>query len=210
MKEQDLKQLWKNSSKTAEISFDTPQLINNFKIRMEDRELIVRRRDRREIIGAFIGIFGFGYSFYAYSNIISQIGSIIGLLSLFYIIYKLRSNRKSKFLRELFLPIHEQLVYQKQFMLNQFKLLDTVLYWVSMPIFIANTLLIWGVSKPEQSLTILEQLTTKWEAKLIITLIFAIIFGYIGWMNKKAAQINWEPLIKQIDTILENLKKGEK
>lgn len=210
MEEQELKKIWKNSSKTEDININTSQLLKDFKVGMENRERIVRRRDRREIIGAIIGVFGFGYSFYAYPNLISRIGTVIGLVALAYIVYKLRNNRKSKLVRELFLPIQEQLSYQKQFMVNQYKLLDTVVFWVSAPIFIANTLLVWGVSKSDQSLTILEQLTTKWESKLVATLIFALLFGYIGWMNKKAAKLNWKPLIKKINIILDTLKEEKK
>jgi len=92
-------------------------------------------------------------------------------------------------------------------MLNQHKLLDTVIYWASIPAFIANALLIWGISKSAQSLNILEQLSTKWELKLLMTFSLALLFGYIGWMNKKAARVNWQPLIKQINDILNNLKK---
>jgi len=207
MEEQELKNIWKNSSKTEDININTSQLLNDFKAGMEDRERIVRRRDRREIIGAIIGVFGFGYSFYAYPYIISRIGAVVGLVALAYIVFKLRNNRKSKLVRELFLPIRQQLGYQKQFMLNRHKLLDTVIYWVSIPAFIANALLIWGISKSAQSLSILEQLSTKWELKLLMTFSLALLFGYVGWMNKKAARVNWQPLIKQIDNILNNLKK---
>lgn len=207
MEEQELKNIWKNSSKTEDINVNTSQLLKDFKVGMEDRERIVLRRDQREVIAAIIGVFGFGYSFYAYPYIISRIGAVIGLVALAYIVFKLRNNRKSKLVQKLFLPIQEQLNSQKQFMLSQYKLLDTVIYWVSIPIFMANTLLIWGVSKSEQTLPVLEQVSTKWEYKIIITFFLALLFGYIGWMNKKAAKVNWKPLIKQIDSILDSLKK---
>ncbi|WP_394746854.1 hypothetical protein [Spongiimicrobium salis] len=210
MEEQELKNIWKHSSKTEEIHINTSQLLKDFKVGMEDRERIVLKRDRREIIGATIGFIGFGYSFYAYPYVISRIGAITGLVALVYIVIKLRNNRKSKLVQKLFLSIQEQLNSQKQFMLSQHKLLDTVIYWISIPIFIANALLIWGISKSEQPLTILEQLTIKWEFKLIATLIFALIFGYVGLINKKAAKANWKPLINQVDSIIKDLKEKEK
>ncbi len=207
MEELDIKHIWKNSSKEVHINVDTEHLLQDFKVGMEDRERIVRKRDQREIIAAIIGMLGFGYSFYAYSNTISAIGSVIGVISLMYIIYKLRSNRKSKFTQELFLPIQKQLMNQKQFMTRQVKLLNTVLYWASIPLFCANALIFWGVSSSEKSLPIIEQITAKWEIKVIMTLIFAGIFLYIGLLNKKAARVNWRPLIQKIDAILEHLKK---
>ncbi|MDG5491987.1 hypothetical protein [Psychroserpens sp. SPM9] len=209
MEEYHLRQIWKSSSKNEYISVDKNQLIKDFKAGMEGREHIVRRRDRREIIAAIVGIIGFGYTLYLYSNLISFIGSILGILSLVYIIFKLRNHRKSKFTKALFLPIHDQLVNQKQFMLGQFKLLNTVLYWASFPLFFANTLIIWGISKSSQPLSIVEQLVYKWEAKLMFTFLIAFFFVYIGWLNKKAAKVNWRPLIKQIETIINNLKNTD-
>lgn len=210
MGEQELKDIWKYSSTKQHIQINTSQLLKDFKARMENRELIVLKRDRREIIGAIIGALGFGYSFYTFPYIISRIGAVVGLITLTYIVIRLRNNRKSKLVQKLFSPIQEQLYSQKQFMLGQYKLLNTVMYWVSIPIFIANALLIWGISKSAQTLTVLEQVSTKWEYKLMITFFLVLLFGYIGLMNKKAAKVNWKPLIKQIDTILKNLREEEK
>lgn len=92
-------------------------------------------------------------------------------------------------------------------MLNQERLLSTVLYWAMIPLYISNLLIFWGISKSEQPLTLTEQLLFNWEVKLIISLVLAFFFGYVAWMNKKAANVNWKPLIKQIDIILHNLKK---
>ncbi len=209
MEGQDLKNIWKSASK-EEITINTDQLMDDFKLKMERREQIVRRRDLREIIAALIGLIGFGYSYYAYSNTFSRVGSILGLLALIYIIYKLRSNRKNKTGQKLFLPIREQMLHQHRFMLNQYKLLDTVIYWVSTPLFMANSIIVWGLSKPNDTSTLLDQITEKWEIKIVITIILAIVFGYIGWMNKKAAEVNWKPLIQQLNALLKNLKEEEK
>lgn len=209
MEEQILKNIWKRSSQNEDILINKETLMKDFKDKMERREQIVRNRDLRENIGALIGIVSFLYTFYEYSNIITRAGCIIGVISLLYLMYKLHNNRKSKFTQELFLPIQDQLKHQRQFMVNQEKLLDTALYWMFIPIFIATILSFWGFSKSEQPLTVIEQFTAKWEAKLLITLVIALIFGYLGWMNKKAARVNWRPLVKQIDTVLENLEKKE-
>lgn len=207
MEEQELKNIWKSSSQVEHVIVDMMQLIKDFKVDMEHREHIVRRRDRREIIAAIIGILAFGYSFYAYPYYISRSGCILGTISMIYIIYKLHNNRKSKFTKKLFLSIQDQLKKQRQFMLNQAKLLSTVLYWAMIPLYTANLLIFWGASKSELPLTLIEQLFFKWEIKLIISLVLAAFFGYIAWMNKKAAKVNWRPLIKKIDRILSELEE---
>lgn len=207
MEEQELKNIWKISSHPEYIQLDMIQLLKDFKIGMENRERIVRRRDLREVIGAIIGILSFIHGLYFYSYPVSRIGCLLGILTLLYIIYKLYNNRKSKFSKNLFLSIQDQLKLQKQFMLNQARLLDTFLYWGAIPLFVATSLFLWGVSKSEIPLTIIEQLSLNWKFKLILTLVLGLFYGYIGWMNKRAAIINWTPLIKQIEDIQQSQNK---
>ena len=176
------------------------------------REQIVRKRDFREIAAAFIGMGGFVYTFIDFPHPISRIGSVFGFIALIFIINKLRSNRKSKLfgksaqnIEELDMSIHDQLTKQKQFMSNQMQLLNSVMYWMSIPIFLANALIIWGISNSELELSLMDQVTEKWATKLIITLVLAVMFGFVGLQNRKAARVNWKPLVKKIDVILEGL-----
>jgi len=204
--DQELKHIWKHFSENQNIQLDMKQLLRNFKSGMESRERIVRRRDRREIAGAIMGMLFFGYALFVYPYPVSKAGSVLGLISLCYLIYKLRSNRKSKYTQELFLSLKEELKNQKQFMLNQARLLNTVLYWMILPLFLAHVLFIWGIAKTEQPITIMEQLAIKWEMKLISTLVIGLLYGYIVWMNKRAAIVNWGPLLKQVENIQQQLK----
>lgn len=212
MEEQELKHIWKRSSEKEEIKLDIEQLIKEFKKGMESRERIVRKRDLREIIGAILGAFAFIIIAAEFPFSIGTIGIIIIIVSLFYSVYKLRINRKRKHSQELFLSMNEQLMNQKQFMSNQARLLNTVLYWMMLPFFTGYMIFIWSIWNVEQynlspflSFVYPENL----KSKIVFTLVTAIYCSYIVWMNKKAVKVNWEPLIKQIDTILNNLKKEE-
>lgn len=212
MLEKELKEVWKNSSQTERIKFEVTQLLNEFKIGMENREQIVRKRDRREIFGAIVTIFLFIIVATDFPFSIATLGIVIIILSQCYSIYKLRSNRKSKHTEELFISIHEQLLHQKQFMMNQEKLLNTVFYWMLLPMYTGYLVVVWGLwdaqaydLSPIISFIFPENL----EGKIIFTIIMASFTAYLTWMNKKAARVNWKPLIKQINTILEQLKKGE-
>ncbi len=210
MIEQELKNIWRNSSETKNIQFDMTQLFNDFKTGMESRERIVRIRDRREIFGAIIAIILFGYIAYYNPFLISKTGAFLMVVSYLLYIYKLRANRKSKHTQDLFLPIEEQLQHQKQFMLNQAKLLGSVLYWMALPMFVSYMLFIWGVGDPSDHQIpslLLEVLPTKLSGKIIWSSFMAIIYIYIVWLNKRAVVVNWKPLIKQIDTIIDQLKK---
>ncbi|MCK8480352.1 hypothetical protein [Psychroserpens algicola] len=206
MKEQDIKNIWKNTSQMKAIKFDMEHLLIDFKSGMEYRERIVRNRDRREIIVAFVGIVGFSILAFYLPVSVSTIGVVLTILTYINMIYKLRSNRKSKHTQELFLPIKDQLLHQKQFMLNQAKLLDTVLYWMALPLFVGIMIFFWGLEFSDSS-DLLSILTSSFTSKLLYSLLVGACFAYIVWTNKKAVKVNWEPLIKQIDTILDSLKK---
>lgn len=212
MEEQELKHIWNSSSKKEDITINTTQLINNFKQNMEHRERIVRRRDRREIIVAIIGIGIYGYIALRLPLSISSIAAIFVAISLGYIIYKLRSQRKSKYEQDLFLPLTEQLKNQKQFMLSQVKLLESVLYWYFLPFFISYMVYIWGAVNMDayNDGIVGLLLVTRLKSKIIVTLLMIALGIYIVRTNKRAAKINWKPLIKKIDTILDNLKEEEK
>jgi len=207
MKEQELRNIWMRSSEKENITIDTTQLIDNFKMGAENRERIVRLRDRREIIAAFIGISIHIYIVMHLPFSIPSVGAILATISLCYFIYKLRIHRKSRYMQDLFLPLKEQLQNQRQFMINQAKLLDTVLYWGFLPFFISYMIFIWGSVNMEAYDSVL---ITKLKVKVIATIVMIAYGIYIVRLNKRAARVNWEPLIKQIDTILHNLKSEEK
>ena len=212
MKEQDLQHIWKSAQTTNQITIDMSQLTQQFKTGMERREQIVRYRDGRETIFATIGILAYaGIAFYVPFTM-ARIGAILVSLSLLFLIYKLRTNRKSLHTQHLFLPMQEQLIEQRKFMVNQERLLNTVLYWMALPLFISYLIFIWGVGDPSGYVLpdlILEIIPVNLKSKIVWSTLMALILGYIVWMNKRAAVVNWQPLIKQIDTIITNLKKDK-
>ena len=163
----------------------------------------------RETIAACVGIIIFSLAVFALPFSISSIGAMIVIGSLGYVIFKLQSNRKSKYTQELFLSVNEQLERQKEFIVNQEKLLSTVFYWMILPMGIGQLLFIWGS-------TIIDVSTLSSFAKSfhleksgvrIFTSIFIVVFGgYVVWLNRKAAKVNWQPLLKQINTLIQQLK----
>lgn len=212
MEELELKHIWHSSSKKEYITINTTQLMNDFKSKMERRERTVRRRDRREIGAAIIGIGIYTYMAFRIPFSVSSVAAIFAAISLGYIIYKLRSKRKSKYTQDLFLPIKDQLKNQKQFMINQAKLLDSALYWYVLPFFISYLVFIWGSINLEDYNNGFTGflLITKLKGKIVATLIMLALGIYIVRLNKRAAKINWKPLIKKIDHILNKLEEEEK
>ena len=209
MEEQELKHIWNSSSKKEDITINTNQLMNDFKYKMERRESIVRRRDRKEAFGAVFGVSYFLYFIIKAPLSISSIGAVLMILSMIHVVYQLYRNRKSKFTQGLFLPLKEQLLQQRIFMISQAKLLSLGVRKMFLPLFISFNIFVWGNYALNDFSTALSEpiLTTKLTARLIATLFILGLFIYLIWQNKRAAKVNWEPLIKDIDLIIENLDK---
>ncbi len=212
MEEQDVIQIWKRSSQKEEITIDAMALMKDFKQKMEFREDIVRKRDRKETFFAILGIFGFAILTARMWFSVPALGMLFIALTYCYYIYKLWSNRKSKYTENLFMSLKQQLENQKQFMINQAKLLNSVMYWALLPFFVGYMVVIWSVWDLDTvnfSSFISSFYPEKLKSKIVYTTVFLIAFIYNYWTNKKAVKINWEPLIKQIDMILDNLKHEE-
>jgi|GEM_PF-2369728 len=209
MEDQELKNIWKRASEYQEITMDTQQLIRQFKTGMEQREQIVRRRDLREISTALVCIAGLSYMAFDFLWSPVTIGILITIGAFVNFIYTLRSNRKSKFTQRLFVPIKKQLEQQRLFMRNQSKLLCTVLYWAVLPIFSGYMMIVWSIWDIENydvSSLIKLLYPNDIRDKMIMTVMVLASVSYMVWINKKAARVNWEPLINKIDVIINEME----
>jgi len=209
MEDQELKNIWKRASENQEITMDTQQLIRQFKTGMEQREQIVRRRDIREISTAIVFIVGLSCMALDFLWSPVTIGIVITIGAFLNFIYKLRSNRKSKFTQRLFVPIKKQLEQQRLFMKHQTKLLRTVLYWAVLPIFSGYMMIVWSIwdiENYEVSSLIKLLYPNDLRDKMIMSVIVLASVSYMVWINKKAARVNWKPLIDKIDEIINEME----
>lgn len=208
MEEQELKDIWIRSSVKEEITINNNKLMSNFKSKMERRERIVRIRDLKETIAGIIGITLYSIIIFKKPFSTSTIGAILMILSMVNLVVRLYNNRKSKFTKDLFLPIKEQLLQQRAFMLSQAKLLRNV-FWLFLPVFISFLIFEWGNYIINiGDLSTLESGLIKRPTVKIFTSLFMVFAGiYVTIQNRRAAKENWDPLIKDIDVIIENLDK---
>ncbi len=211
MEEQELKYIWRRSSEKEEIMIKTKALITDFKHKMERRERIVRRRDLKETLAWVVVVLIYGYMLVTRPFTVSSIGSCLFILTATYVVLKLYNIRKSKFAQNLFLPIKEQLLQQRAFMLAQAKLLRNV-HLLFLPVLISYMVLEWGDYIFEVNHSSFSEFIVKKKTivKLVATMIVFIIGVVVSLKNKKAAKVNWDPLISDINVILENLDKEKK
>ena len=212
MLEQELKNIWKNSSKAAQISIETEQLLNEFDTKMTHIQKKIRNRDVREISASVIGILIFSFFAYEIPFPITKLSCFLSILWFVYVIYKFRKSKLQNTAEKLSLPLKEQLAYKKQLLQQQVKLLDSAAYWYVGPSFITNLIFIIGLGNPadynwtNQLAENLLPLTVNAKIGTLTGLAFFYIF--VLWINKRAAKKEIKPILKNIDVIQQQLNNS--
>ncbi|WP_024769092.1 hypothetical protein [Aquimarina macrocephali] len=210
MLEQELKEIWKNSSETERIKFDLSKLMIELNDKINRFERAFRRRDREELITAIISIPIFGYIAYLIPFPITKIGVVLAMIGFIWGIFERRNHRKQKAPVNLILSFQEQLKNQKNNIHREVKRYDTVLYWFLIPNFIPYTISIIGLGDPTEyglSNTILNQLLPISFIYKIGSLVFAVvIFIAIFWAYKRVIRKQFKPLIEDIDKVMHQLE----
>jgi len=210
MLEQELINIWKNSSKTAQISIETDQLVNEFDTKMTRIQKKIRNRDVREISASVIGILI--YSFFAYEIPfpITTFSCFLSILWFLYVIFKFRKSKQQNTPEKLSLSLTEQLAHKKQLLQQQVKLLDSAAYWYAGPAFVTNIIFIIGLGNPADynwSNQLAENLLPLTVNAKIVTLTgLAFFYLFVVWMNKRAARKDVQPILKNIDVIQRQIK----
>lgn len=209
MFEQELRDIWKNSSEAERIKFDLSQLLVDLNKKMNQIEKDIKKRDRREIIASIIGIIMATYLAYVVPFPISKAACLLSITWFGYVIYKLRSTKNSAIPVDLTLPFRRQLEDQKANMQQQAQLLDTVLYWYVLPPYLVNVLFILGWGDPaaigwDHFLAgIFSSLTLT--GKLTLLAFLAVFYGFIVWLNKHAVKVRYKPIIQDLDKLIHQL-----
>jgi len=92
MLEQELKNIWNNSSQTAQISIETNQLIDELNTKVSGIQKVVRKRDIREISASVIGILIFSYLLYEIPFPITRLACTLSIIWFVYVILKFRKS----------------------------------------------------------------------------------------------------------------------
>jgi len=203
MIEQELKKVW-NSSNDEKIKLDMSRLIIDINRSIHLMKTRVYHRDRREIIGCIAGIFGFTVMALTIPFPVTQVACILTIIWFAYVIYRLKSIKPLN-QPDASLPFTDQLESRKVYLKKQAKLLDSVLYWYVLPHFIFNIIFIMGLGDPVSSSLLTDLLPTELREKVISIAVLAIFYGYIFWLNRRAVKENWEPLIRNVEKVQQQL-----
>lgn len=212
MLEQELKNIWRNSSRAEKIKFDLSRLLIDLKGKMSHIERSIRKRDIVESLAAIFVILIFGYFAYVIPFVVTKVGSIFIMIWGGYLIYKLRHVKKHKLPIDQALSFREQLENQKAYMLQQARLLDTVLYWYLLPPFIGNIIFILGLGDPVEygwSHIFAKILPIPLINKIGYLIFCAVLYAGILWINKHTVNKTFKPIIKEIERVQHQLESEQ-
>lgn len=211
MLEHELKDIWNNSSQTAQISIETNQLVEELNTKVSRIQKKIRIRDIREISASAIGILLFGYLLYEIPFPITKVACGLAIAWFVFVILKFRKSKTQNTKTDFSLPLTELLGNQKTMMMQQANLLDTALYWYAIPPFIMNFIFILGLENPSDynwHNSIAESLLPITSNFKIITILgLALFYAFTFWINKRALKKDVKPVIESIEEMQLQIKK---
>jgi len=210
MLEQEIKDIWSNSSRTAKISIDTNQLVEELNTKVDTIQKKIRIRDNTEIYASVIGILIFGYLSYEIPFPITKAACALSIIWFVFVIFKFRKSKIQNTKSNLHLSLTEQLEQQKVTMKLQLDLLDSATYWYTIPPFIINLIFIFGLENPSDynwTNSIAESiLPLSMNLKIGTIIGLAMFYALTFWLNKRAIIREIKPLLNNIETVEQQIK----
>ena len=210
MLEQELKNIWNNSSQTEQISIETSLLIEELNAKMDRIQKVVRKRDIREISASVIGILIFAFLFYEIPFPITKLACAMSIIWFASVILKFRKSKTQNITSHLDLSVKGQLSHQEDAMQHQADLLNSVAYWYAIPPFIINCVFLFGLGDPADynwTNSLAESiLPLKVYLKTLTIIGLAFFYAFIIWINKRAATKVFKPILAKINIIQTQLE----
>lgn len=211
MNEHDIRSIWKGASQEDLIKLDLSLLIFDMKSKMESIEKRIKSRDVVEITAACIGMVIFGYLLFEIPFPLTKVACAMAIGWFVYVIYRLKTAQRVGEPNNT-MTFREKLAAQKLFMMEQARMLNSVLYWYVLPPFIMNMVFFFGLENPENydwDPGFFGGLPYDLKGKIICTVGIALFNIYVVWLNRRAVRRDINPVIEQIQTLENQLEKGQ-
>ena len=191
----ELEQIWHDSAKAERVEIDRVRLLADLNGQLKRFDRVIRRRDVREIVAAVIVIVLFGVGTFYYTDILSRIGMILGVLYGILVIVVLKVAKRQKPI-EFELPVKEYLVKYRDYLDKQKSLLKNIVYWYLLPPFVACLLFFIG-----QELSMVH---------LTINLVFILgLYTGVYFLNRNGVKKSYDPLLKQLGDTINDFETAE-
>ena len=152
----------------------------------------VQWRDAGEISISICLIFLFGWWLIVVPLLLAKIGSAIITAGCIFALFRIINASRIHLKKDAFSGIKFNLLVSLQGVRKQKKLLGSVLWWYLLPFFIGVNCFYYAYAKTIAS-------------KAIYTIIVAVLYGYIYWLNQRAIKRHFNPLEEKILQALDEL-----
>lgn len=194
MFESELKRIWHSASPTEQLKFEKSKLLLQLKHGFEKKENDIRQRDLREIIVALALIPFFIFLVINTDSLWIGAGAVVLIGFCFNVVYQLRAVKKKKRSINLSSNLKEQLANTRDYLNDERKLLDNVLYWYLLPPAVGILLVVIGSSE------------NIWTSAVYL-IVVVVLYTWIYNNNKRAVKSDYDPLIKKLNQSIEELEE---
>lgn len=195
MNDNDFKKVWKLSHQSELVNIEERSLLHDLSSKMDELDKTIKKRNVRELVIAIALIIFFGFVAYFVPYTLTKIACLLIVpYSIFYM-YKIKSVRSQK-TNDLSQPPKQFLLTQKKYLQKEKKLLDTVLYWAILPLVPILILYYAGFSMDLMSY-------------LGYGIFTIVIFAAVYWANKYAVKKTFIPLLRKLDTLIDEFDKKD-
>ncbi len=204
MEDNELKQLWSQSTSNVEIKVDVTTLVVEFETKITKMGQVIKTRDTREYAASLFGMVVFAYFLIEIPFPLTKIASGLAIIWFGYVVFKINKTKKLSSRVGAELPVLAQLQLEKSALLEQKNLLKTAAFWYVIPPFLMNLLWITGLGSPvdyQWETWASAYLPISTNTKLFCVLGLAVFYGFTIWINLYAAKHKFEPLIKKTEIL---------
>jgi F0F1-type ATP synthase assembly protein I len=195
MNDEELKQLWHQQELAPPLKVTDTELIDCMKKKMKKFDRDISRRDWRELGACAIAFGAFFYLSLRHPPALSLAGCVVIMLSCVFIAWRLIAARRAH-------PTVPETASTSDFLraeivkvVRQMQLLQTVLWWYLLPLFIGLELFELGFHRPD--------------GELFSMLLFNLaIFGFIYWANLRGVRKYFMPLKQELENMLNSVAES--
>jgi hypothetical protein len=195
MIENELKRIWQDAAPEQKLLLDKTRLLVELDHFLNDFEKGLKNRDRREITVAALMIPVLALVAIIIPFLLSKIAMWLLIPWCGFVIYKLKAAKKHK-PADPSLDMRSYLIKQKNYLLEQRKLIGSVLYWYLLPPTALLLLFFAGFDLPAYRL-------------IMHCSIVLAVNGVIYYLNRRAIKTDFDPALKKIDDSLVEFEISE-
>jgi hypothetical protein len=199
MSDEELKNLWRQPL-TPPSSGTATDVVAGMRKRMRKFDKTIFWRDVRELAACVFVFIFFAVYYFRVATALSRAGCVVIVLSAVFIAGKILAAHRMKRRNLVSASVRDFLLGEVEKVSRQIRLLETVVWWYLLPLFIGVELFSWGGAAPVQDKVV----------NLVVTL---FVYAVLYWANRYAARKSLRPLKEQLEQTLHELPeffdKGE-